>query len=167
MIYALYKKQEILHDLGKIATEQIADYTEEQINRILCNMVRVAEENAVCLAKMAVEETGFGKVEDKTYKNHMASTIVYNAIKDMKTIGVISENMANKVIDIAEPVGLIMGIVPSTNPTSTAIFKAIIAIKSRNAIVFSPHPSALKCTMKASNPYERCSSSGRSSCKYY
>ena len=135
--------------LGKIATEQIADFTEGQINRILCNMVRVAEENAVCLAKMAVEETGFGKVEDKTYKNHMASTIVYNAIKDMKTIGVISENTANKVIDIAEPVGLIMGIVPSTNPTSTAIYKAIIAIKSRNAIVFSPHPAALKCTMKA------------------
>lgn len=135
--------------LGKIATEQITDYTQGQINRILCNMVRVAEENAVCLAKLAVEETGFGKVEDKTYKNHMASTIVYNAIKDMKTIGVISENTANKVIDIAEPVGLIMGIVPSTNPTSTAIYKAIIAIKSRNAIVFSPHPAALKCTMKA------------------
>jgi acetaldehyde dehydrogenase (acetylating) len=137
--------------LGKIATDQIADYTEDQINRILCNMVKVAEENAVCLAKMAVEETGFGKVEDKTYKNHMASTIVYNAIKDMKTIGVISEDLTNRVIDIAEPVGLIMGIVPSTNPTSTAIYKAIIAIKSRNAIVFSPHPAALKCTMKAIN----------------
>ena len=135
--------------LGKIAANQIADYTEEQINRILCNMVRVAEENSVCLAKMAVEETGFGKAEDKTYKNHMASTMVYNAIKDMKTIGVIREDEAEKVIDIAEPVGLIMGIVPSTNPTSTAIFKAIIAIKSRNAIVFSPHPAALKCTMKA------------------
>jgi acetaldehyde dehydrogenase (acetylating) len=135
--------------LGKIAANQIADYTEEQINRILCNMVRVAEENSVCLAKMAVEETGFGKAEDKAYKNHMASTMVYNAIKDMKTIGVIREDEAEKVIDIAEPVGLIMGIVPSTNPTSTAIFKAIIAIKSRNAIVFSPHPAALKCTMKA------------------
>lgn len=135
--------------LGKIAAVKIADYTEEQINWILCNMVRVAEENAVCLAKMAVEETGFGKVEDKTYKNHMASTIVYNAIKNMKTIGVIREDVDEKVIDIAEPVGLIMGIVPSTNPTSTAIFKSIIAIKSRNAIVFSPHPAALKCTMKA------------------
>jgi acetaldehyde dehydrogenase (acetylating) len=135
--------------LGKIAANQIAEYTEEQINRILCNMVKVAEENAVCLAKMAVEETGFGKVEDKTYKNHMGSTVVYNAIKDMKTIGVIREDIAEKVIDIAEPVGLIMGIIPSTNPTSTAIFKSIIAIKSRNAIVFSPHPAALKCTMKA------------------
>ena len=135
--------------LGKIAANQIADYTEEQINRILCNMVRVAEEHSVCLAKMAVEETGFGKAEDKAYKNHMASTMVYDAIKDMKTMGVIREDAAEKVIDIAEPVGLIMGIVPSTNPTSTAIFKAIIAIKSRNAIVFSPHPAALKCTMKA------------------
>jgi len=135
--------------LGKIAANQIAEYTEEQINKILCNMVRVAEENAVSLAKMAVEETGFGNVESKTYKNHMASTLVYDAIKDMKTIGVIREDEAQKVIDIAEPVGLIMGIVPSTNPTSTAIFKAIIAIKSRNAIVFSPHPSALKCTLKA------------------
>ncbi|MBK5245701.1 MAG: acetaldehyde dehydrogenase (acetylating) [Peptostreptococcaceae bacterium] len=137
--------------LGKIAADQIADYTVEQIDKILCNMVRVAQENSVCLAEMAVEETGFGKVEDKTYKNHMASTSVYNAIKDMKTIGVIKEDEDDKVIDIAEPVGLIMGIVPSTNPTSTAIFKAIIAIKSRNAIIFSPHPAALKCTIKAIN----------------
>lgn len=135
--------------LGKIAADQIADYTEEQIDRIIRNMVKVAEENAVCLAKMAVEETGFGKVEDKAYKNHMASTTVYEAIKDMKTVGVIREDEVEKIIEIAEPVGLIMGIVPSTNPTSTAIFKAIIAIKSRNAIVFSPHPAALKCTNKA------------------
>ncbi|MBN1051831.1 acetaldehyde dehydrogenase (acetylating) [Clostridium botulinum] len=135
--------------LGKVAAEKIADYTEEQIDKILCNMVKVAEANAVCLAQMAVEETGFGKVEDKTYKNHMASTILYDSIKDMKTIGVIKEDEANKLIELAEPVGLVMGIVPSTNPTSTAIFKAIIAIKSRNAIVFSPHPSAAQCTIKA------------------
>ena len=135
--------------LGKVAAEKIADYSEEQIDRILRNMVKVAEENAACLAKMAVEETGFGKVEDKTYKNHMASTILYNAIKDMKTIGVIKEDEVNKLIEIAEPVGLVMGIVPSTNPTSTTIFKAMIAIKSRNAIVFSPHPSAAECTIKA------------------
>lgn len=135
--------------LGKIAANQLADYTEEQINKILCNMVRVAKENAVSLAKMAVEETGFGKVEDKTYKNHMASVMLYDSIKDMKTIGVIKEDVHQQVIDIAEPMGLLMGIVPSTNPTSTAIFKSIIAIKSRNGIVFSPHPSALKCTLKA------------------
>lgn len=132
--------------LGKIATNQLADYTEEQINKILYNMVKVAKANAVSLAKMAVEETGFGRFEDKTYKNHMASVMLYDAIKDMKTIGVIREDVHQQVIDIAEPMGLLMGIVPSTNPTSTAIFKAIIAIKSRNGIVFSPHPAALKCT---------------------
>ncbi|CAM2801281.1 acetaldehyde dehydrogenase (acetylating) [Hathewaya histolytica] len=135
--------------LGKVAADKIADYTEEQIDKILRNMVKVAEENAVCLAQMAVEETGFGKVEDKTYKNHLASTILYNSVKDMKTIGVINEDKENKLIELAEPVGLVMGIVPSTNPTSTAIFKAMISIKSRNAIVFSPHPSAAKCTIKA------------------
>lgn len=135
--------------LGKVAADKIADYTEEQIDKILRNMVKVAEEHAVCLAQMAVEETGFGKAEDKTFKNHLASTILYNSIKDMKTIGVVKEDTINKLIEIAEPVGLVMGIVPSTNPTSTAIFKAMISIKSRNAIVFSPHPSAAKCTTKA------------------
>jgi acetaldehyde dehydrogenase (acetylating) len=133
---------------GKAAAKIIADFTEEQIDKIICNMVRVAEENAVCLAQMAVEETGFGKVEDKTFKNHLAATILYDSIKDMKTIGIINEDEKNKVIEIAEPVGLVMGIVPSTNPTSTAIFKSIISIKSRNAIVFSPHPAAAKCTIK-------------------
>ncbi|OFI06656.1 aldehyde-alcohol dehydrogenase [Clostridium acetireducens DSM 10703] len=135
--------------LGKIAADKIADYNEEQIDKIIRNMVRVAEENAVCLAQMAVEETGFGKVEDKTFKNHLAATVLYDSIKDMKTIGIIKEDKEKKLIEIAEPVGLVMGIVPSTNPTSTAIFKSIISIKSRNAIVFSPHPSAAKCTIKA------------------
>ncbi|MEH7504690.1 acetaldehyde dehydrogenase (acetylating) [Neobacillus drentensis] len=135
--------------LGKDAGEQIAEYTEEQIDQILRNMVKAAKENAVMLAKMAVEETGFGKVEDKTYKNHLASAILYQSIKDMKTIGVIRNDEVNQIMDVAAPVGLVMGIIPSTNPTSTAIFKAMIAIKSRNAIVFSPHPSATKCTLKA------------------
>lgn len=147
----LYSMQEArnIARLGKEAANKIADFTEEQIDKILRNMVRVAEENGVCLAQMAVEETGFGKVEDKTYKNHLASTILYDSMKDMKTIGVVSEDEENKIIEIAEPVGLVMGIVPSTNPTSTAIFKSMISIKSRNAIVFSPHPSAAKCTIKA------------------
>lgn len=135
--------------LGKIAADKLATYTEEQIDRILQAMVRAAEENSACLAQMAVEETGFGKVADKTYKNHMASTLVYNAIKNMKTIGIIKEDVVNKVIEVADPMGLVMGIVPSTNPTSTVIYKAMISIKARNAIVFSPHPSAAKCTQKA------------------
>jgi len=134
---------------GSIAAEQIATYTEEQIDRILQSMVAAAKRYNVEFAKMAVEETGFGNVADKTYKNHLATTLVYEAIKDMKTIGVIEEDLKNKITVIAEPMGLLMGIIPSTNPTSTAMFKAIIAIKSRNSIVFSPHPSALNCTMAA------------------
>ena len=144
MDYDLRSVQEVrdMARLGQIATEQIATYSEEQIDKILVNMVRVAEEHAVELAQMAVEETGFGKVADKTYKNHLASTILYQSIKNMKTSGIIEENPATGIIKIAEPVGLVMGIVPSTNPTSTAIFKAMIAVKARNAIIFSPHPSS-------------------------
>lgn len=147
-LYSIQEARNIAR-LGKVASNKIADYTEEQIDKILCNMVRVAEENAACLAQMAVEETGFGKVQDKTFKNHLAATVLYDSMKDMKTIGVIREDEKNKLIEIAEPVGLVMGIVPSTNPTSTAIFKAMISIKSRNAVVFSPHPTAAKCTIKA------------------
>lgn len=135
--------------LGKIASDEIATYDENQIDKIIRNMVKVAKANAVLLAKMAVEETGFGNYKDKTYKSHMASVMLYEEIKDIKTIGVISEDKVNEVIKIAEPIGLLLGIIPSTNPTSTAIFKCIIAIKSRNAIIFSPHPSACKCTSKA------------------
>lgn len=147
----LMSRQDVrrLARLGKAASQKIADYSEEQIDKILKSMVKAANENAVLLAKMAVEETGFGKVGDKTYKNHMASTLLYNSIKDMKTIGLIKEDTENQVMDFADPVGLIMGIIPSTNPTSTVIFKSMIAIKSRNAIIFSPHPSAAKCTLKA------------------
>ncbi|MCJ8342709.1 MAG: acetaldehyde dehydrogenase (acetylating) [Cetobacterium sp.] len=139
---------------GKEAANKLSEYTEEQIDRILQNMVKVAKEYEVYLAEMAVEETGFGKIEDKTFKNHMASSILYDSIRDMKTIGVIEEDKEKQTISIAEPVGLIMGIVPSTNPTSTTIFKSIIAVKSRNGIIFSPHPSAFKCTSKAAKLME-------------
>lgn len=132
---------------GKIAANKIAHYKEEEIDRILCNIVRKVEENALRLAEMAVEETGFGKVKDKAYKNHMASTIVYESMKDIKTIGVIEEK--EDIISVASPMGLVMGILPSTNPTSTAIYKSLIAIKSRNAIIYSPHPGALKSTREA------------------
>jgi len=134
---------------GEAAAKQMAGYTSEQIDRILQNMVKTAEEHAACLAQMAVEETGFGKVLDKTYKNHAASTLLYNDIKEMNTVGIICEDKDKGTMDVAESVGLIMGIVPSTNPTSTVIYKSMIAIKAGNAIVFSPHPSAAKCTLKA------------------
>jgi acetaldehyde dehydrogenase (acetylating) len=134
---------------GSIAAEQISSYTEEQIDRILYNMVEAAKQYNVEFAKLAVEETGFGNVADKTYKNHLATVLTYQAIKDIKTIGVIEKDVAKKITVIAEPMGLLMGIVPSTNPTSTTMFKSIIAVKARNSIVFSPHPSACKCTLAA------------------
>lgn len=136
---------------GKLAANKISDYSEEQIDKIIKNMVKVADQYKACLAEMAVEETGFGKVEDKIYKNHLASNVLYDSIKDMKTVGIIEEDLDKKMLCIAEPMGLILGIIPSTNPTSTAIFKSIIALKSRNAIVFTPHPSAQNCTRKAVN----------------
>ncbi|AEG60328.1 acetaldehyde dehydrogenase (acetylating) [Desulforamulus ruminis] len=134
---------------AKLAQTELAKFNSEQIDKIICNMVKAAEENAVSLAKLAVEETGFGKVEDKTFKNQFASTELYKFIKPMQTIGVIKDDPVNKIVEIAEPVGLLMGIIPSTNPTSTVIYKSIIAMKTRNGIVFSPHPSALKCTLQA------------------
>ena len=141
----------ILARQGKIAADEFAHYTEEQVDRILRSMVKKALDHAIVLAKMAVEETGFGKVEDKVVKNYMGAQMVYNYIRDMKTIGVIAQDTINKVTSVAEPMGLIMGIVPSTNPTSTTIYKAMISLKARNAIVFSPHPSAFKCTKMAAD----------------
>jgi acetaldehyde dehydrogenase (acetylating) len=149
--YDLQSVQQVrdLARFGEKATKEIATYSEAQIDKIIRNMVRVAEAHAQELAQMANSETGFGKVEDKIFKNTLASTVLYEYIKDMKTIGILSEDKAKGIIEVAEPVGLLMGIVPSTNPTSTAIFKSIIAIKSRNGIIFSPHPSAAKCTLRA------------------
>ena len=134
---------------GEAAAKKIAGYTAEQIDVILKSMAKAGEEHSLCLAQMAVEETGFGKVMDKAYKNHAASTLLYEEIKDMKTRGILCEDTTKQTFEVAEPVGLVMGIVPSTNPTSTVFFKSMIAIKSGNAIVFSPHPSAAKCTQKA------------------
>ena len=126
--------------LGNKAAEALAEYSAEQIDRIIKNMVRVGEEHALELAEMAVEETGFGIVDDKVYKNYMATGMLYESIKDMKTVGIINEDDEKKTVELAVPVGLVMGIVPSTNPTSTVLFKSIIALKSRNPIIFSPHP---------------------------
>ena len=134
---------------AKKAQQTLAGYNKEQIERIILSMVDAAVSNAERLAKMAVEETGFGKVEDKILKNLAASRDLYEFIKDMNTIGVIKNDTVNKVLEIAEPMGVVVGIIPSTNPTSTAIFKSIISIKSRNGIVISPHPSAAKCTKEA------------------
>lgn len=134
---------------GKQAACAIATFSDEQIDAILQNIVKVVEANAYYLADMAVEETGFGKLADKAYKNHAASKLLYEEIKDMRTSGILHFDEEKKVFSVAEPMGLILGITPSTNPTSTIIFKAMIAIKARNAIVFAPHPSAKRCSIEA------------------
>ncbi len=136
---------------GQRAAQQIANFNAEQIDRILQSMKQIAEKNAVCLAQAAVEETGFGKVADKAYKNHAASTLLYEEIKEEPTIGIIAEDVEKGTLEVAEPVGLVLGIIPSTNPTSTVFFKAMIALKSRNAIVFAPHPAAASCTKAAAD----------------
>lgn len=119
--------------------------SQEEIDSIVTAMYEVAYMESERLAKMAVDETGFGVYEHKIIKNKFASKAVYDYIKDMKTVGIIKEDAKNQLLEIATPVGVIAGLVPSTNPTSTAIYKALIAIKSGNAIVFSPHPNAQNC----------------------
>lgn len=131
------------------AAKELQDFTAEQIDAIVKAMAEAGEAHAEELAQMAHDETGFGKVSDKIYKNHLGSGILYDAIKDMKTTGIIDEDKENKTLTIAYPVGPIMGILPCTNPTSTVFYKSIIALKARNPIVISPHPAALKCTVKA------------------
>ena len=131
------------------AQRAFAAYTQEQVDRIFFQAAKAANMQRIPLAKMAVAETGMGVVEDKVIKNHYAAEYIYNAYKNMKTCGVIEEDSAFGFKKIAEPVGLIAAVIPTTNPTSTAIFKALIALKTRNAIIFSPHPRAKECTIAA------------------
>lgn len=133
---------------GDKAAKEIKNYTHDKIDEILRNIVEIIEENCYLLGEMANIETGFGKAMDKAYKNHASATLLYNEIKDEKVNGIISEDLLKGTMDVAEPVGLIMGIIPSTNPTSTVVFKAMVAIKSQNAILFSPHPAAKVCISK-------------------
>lgn len=133
----------------KAAQRKYATYTQEQVDTIFKKAALAANAARIPLAKMTVAETGMGVVEDKVIKNHFASEIIYNKYKADKTCGVIEEDKAFGIQKIAEPVGILAGIVPTTNPTSTAIFKALIALKTRNAIIFSPHPRAKDCTIEA------------------
>lgn len=134
---------------AKAAQKIFANFSQEEVDRIVKAMVDAALANAEWLARMAVDETKFGVFEDKVTKNRFAAEGVYNYIKDMKTIGIIAEDKETKVTEIAVPVGVVMGIIPSTNPTSTVIYKALISLKARNGIVFSPHPSASRCIYAA------------------
>ncbi len=133
----------------KQAQEVFAAYTQEQVDKIFLAAALAANKNRIPLAKMAQAETGMGVVEDKVIKNHYASEYIYNAYKDAKTCGVLERDEAFGITKIAEPLGVIAAIVPTTNPTSTAIFKALLALKTRNGIIFSPHPRAKKSTIEA------------------
>ncbi len=131
------------------AQQIFASYTQEQVDRIFLAAATAANKARIPLAKMAVEETGMGIVEDKVIKNHYASEYIYNAYKNTKTCGVIEEDAAFGTTRIAEPIGLIAAVIPTTNPTSTAIFKTLISLKTRNGIIISPHPRAKNCTIAA------------------
>ena len=146
------RDREMLNGLiakAKAAQVKYAEYTQEQVDKIFAAAALAANNARIPLAQMAVAESGMGVVEDKVIKNHFAAEYIYNKYRDMKTCGVIEENEAMGIAKVAEPVGVIAGIVPTTNPTSTAIFKSLLALKTRNAIIFSPHPRAKKCTIEA------------------
>ena len=131
------------------AQKQFAAFTQEQVDKIFLAAAVAANRQRIPLARMAVEETGMGIVEDKVIKNHYASEYIYNKYKNMKTCGVIEEDKSLGIKKIAEPIGLIAAVIPTTNPTSTAIFKTLIALKTRNGIIISPHPRAKKSTIEA------------------
>ena len=133
----------------RAAQKKFAEYTQEQVDAIFFAAATAANQQRIPLAKMAVEETGMGVVEDKVIKNHYAAEYIYNAYKHVKTCGVIEEDKAYGIKKIAEPVGVIGAVIPTTNPTSTAIFKTLIALKTRNGIIISPHPRAKACTIAA------------------
>lgn len=130
----------------KEAQREFATYSQEQVDRIFYEVAMAANKARFELAKMAVEETGMGVLEDKVIKNHYAAEYIYNAYKDTKTCGVIEEDDIFGIKKIAEPIGVIAAVIPTTNPTSTAIFKILLALKTRNAIIISPHPRAKNCT---------------------
>jgi len=133
---------------AKKAQKEFANFSTQLIDEIVKQLSIAALAEAENLGKLAVEETGFGIWQDKMTKNVVASQKLYEHIKDMKTIGIINEDKDRKIVEIGTPVGVIAALIPSTNPTSTVIYKTLIALKSGNAIIFSPHPSALKCILK-------------------
>ena len=138
-----------LLDRVKKAQQEYSNFSQEDVDRIFKAAATAADKMRIPLARMAVEDTGMGVLEDKIIKNHFASEYIFNKHKNAKTCGIISEDKENGIKVVAEPLGILAGIIPTTNPTSTAIFKSLIALKTRNAIVFSPHPRATKSTIEA------------------
>ncbi|MDD1649826.1 MAG: aldehyde dehydrogenase family protein, partial [Methylococcaceae bacterium] len=140
---------ELLIDKVRAAQQIYSRYSQKDVDHIFKKAALAANDLRIQLAQLAVKETGMGIIEDKVIKNHFASEYIYNKYKSLPTCGVISENKSYGIQTVAEPIGLLAGIVPVTNPTSTAIFKALLALKTRNGIIFSPHPRAKKCIVEA------------------
>ncbi|MBQ7645750.1 MAG: aldehyde dehydrogenase family protein, partial [Clostridia bacterium] len=142
-------KLEALIAKVKKAQEQFSSFTQEQVDKIFFAAAVAANRQRIPLAKSAVEETGMGVVEDKVIKNHYASEYIYNKYRSTRTCGVIEEDKAMGIKKIAEPIGVIAAVISTTNPTSTAIFKTLISLKTRNGIIISPHPRAKRSTIAA------------------
>ena len=136
-------------EMVREAQRKYATYTQEQVDEIFRQAAMAATNARVRLAKMATEETGMGIVEDKVIKNHFSSEYIYNKYKDEKTCGLIEKDESFGIVKMAEPIGVVAAVVPTTNPTSTAIFRLLIALKTRNGVIFSPHPRAKKSTIEA------------------
>lgn len=137
-------EQDLLDLIARVrkAQEIFSTYSQEQVDKIFYAAAKAANRERIPLAQLAVQETGMGVMEDKVIKNHFASEYIYNKYKDVQTVGVIHKDESNGYEEILEPLGVVAAIVPTTNPTSTAIFKALICLKTRNGVIFSPHPRA-------------------------
>ena len=153
-LQSIQETRELLRQ-AKQAQRALAGMSQEQLDKITAAIAAAAGEHARRLADMAVEETGFGKKEDKELKNRFAATTLYEAIRDERTHGILAENREKRTIDIGVPVGIVAGLVPSTNPTSTVIYKSMICMKAGNPIIFSPHPSAVNCILETVNVVRR------------
>ena len=146
---AARQEARILCHAAETAQKILSGFSQEKLDEIVEAVSRAFSAAAAELAQLAVEETGFGNAEDKTVKNRFASETVFKRIRGMKCVGVLKEEPREKLWEVGVPVGVIAAIVPSTNPTSTVCYKAMIALKAGNAIVFSPHPKAVRCTLRA------------------
>ena len=145
-VEALQERMRIM----RAAQREFSKFTQEQVDHIFFEAAMAANKARIPLAKMAVEETGMGVMEDKVIKNHYASEYIYQRLSvTRRPVGVIEQDDAFGIKKIAEPIGLVAAVIPTTNPTSTAIFKALLCLKTRNAILISPHPRAKKCTAEA------------------
>ena len=149
-LQSIQEVRDLIRDAKK-AQEIFATFDQRQVDQIVKVIAEACAANAERLAKMAVEETGFGVWQDKVLKNLLGSTITYESIKDMKTIGVIREDGAKGIMEVGVPMGVIAALIPSTNPTSTVMYKTLISLKAGNAIVISPHPGAKNCILETVN----------------